>query len=364
MTKDKGQKRSRRLGLVVSRYTILDNSAFLKRLLVGLADESIPVALICPPDCNVEEFSTGSVEVIRHPLVELPMAEWFNMKTLCRKLIRFGPTVLHCLCESRSLLTRRLARQLGTGYVLTINSIQTRWGQVSISGKRCMAIVAPTASIANSFRKAHPRLADRVKQIDVGTFAANRTACFGDSKQLASVVLAHPVDNASDFEKFLGAMRHLSIDGYEFMIVLMGSGKGETQLHKMLVSMELLEHVTLLPRLGNWISVLAAADVFVLPQPCFSFNPALIEAISVGAAVAACKGGVDDLIIDGQTAVVFKRNDELSIMNAVKGLLDRREDARKLAKRAQEHVRRYNSVSGMISGLLNVYGLAEKHGRT
>jgi glycosyltransferase involved in cell wall biosynthesis len=77
--------------------------------------------------------------------------------------------------------------------------------------------------------------------------------------------------------------------------------------------------------------------------------------MSIGAAVAGCKGGVDDLIIEDQTAVVFDPNDEISMMRTLRRLLDRRELARKIAKAAQQYLRQNHTVSNMISATLEAY---------
>ncbi|GAI01811.1 unnamed protein product, partial [marine sediment metagenome] len=54
--------------------------------------------------------------------------------------------------------------------------------------------------------------------------------------------------------------------------------------------------------------------------------------MSVGSAVAGCKGGVDDLIIEEETAVVFDPNDEISIRSSLQRLFDSRELARQIAE--------------------------------
>ncbi len=82
--------------------------------------------------------------------------------------------------------------------------------------------------------------------------------------------------------------------------------------------------------------------------------------MSVGSAVAACKGGVDDLIIEGQTAVVFDPNDELSIVGVLQRLLDRRDFARKTAKAAQQYLKDNHTVSKMISATLQTYHEAQQ----
>jgi glycosyltransferase involved in cell wall biosynthesis len=86
----------------------------------------------------------------------------------------------------------------------------------------------------------------------------------------------------------------------------------------------------------------------------------LLEAMSVGLAVAASKGGVDDLIIEDQTATVFDPSDELSIRGRLQQLFDRAEFARKLAKGAQNYLRANHSVSNMVSATVQAYHQAQQ----
>jgi len=347
--------KSLRPALIASEHTVSEYSIFLGHLLVGLADESIPTALVCPPGCDVDSVVSPSVEVIRYPAFNLALMEYQNKKILIERLERFKPTILHCLCESKASLTRRLARQLGLPYMLTINSLQKQWRQFSISLRRCAKIIVPAKSIAVNLTKVCPRLAERIEQINVGTFVGKTSGCFCEPGRLASMVTAHPLDSVSEFENLFGAVRHLAIDGYEFMLVVIGGGRAERGLRKLLSTLGLSQIVTIVPRLEPWRSVLAAGDIFIQPQPSAAFNPLLLEAMSVGVAVAGCKGGVDDLIIEDKTCVVFDPDNELSIKGSLQRLFDRRELARQLAIAAQEYLRENHTVSKMIAATLRTY---------
>ena len=360
MALEKNTKQSLRLALIASDHTVSEYSIFLEHLLAGLADESIPVALVCPPVCDVDSMFTGAAEIISYPVFELPLTEHLNRRLLIERLAKFKPAVLHCLCESRALLTRRLTRRLDLPYVLMVNSLARYLVQFSVSSRRCAKIITPTKSIAADIAGAYPRFAGRIEQINIGTFVAERNRCFSGPSGFATIVMAHPLDNADSFENLFNAVRHLMIDGYEFMMVVTGGGRAEGQLRKLLAALGLLQTVTIVPRLRPWRSVLAAGDIFIQPQPNSAFNPLLLEAMSIGSAVAACKGGVDDLIIDGRTAVVFDPNDELSIVGTLQRLLDRRDFARKIARAAQEHLRQNYTVSKMISDTLQTYYEAQQ----
>ena len=43
-----------RVALIASRRTLAEYPSYLKHLLVGLADESVPVLLVCPPGSDAD----------------------------------------------------------------------------------------------------------------------------------------------------------------------------------------------------------------------------------------------------------------------------------------------------------------------
>ena len=344
-----------RPALIVSERIISEYSIFLQHLLVGLASESIPAALVCPADCDVDSVTAPSVEVIRHPVFDLPLMAYQNKKILTDQLKKFKPAVLHCLCESKAAFTRQLAGRLDLPYVLTINSLRKRWWRFFISSKRCAKIIVPASSIAANIADIYPAIADRIERINLGTFVQADTGCFCQNGRLATIVTAHPLDNVREFEHLLSAVRHLAIEGYEFMLVVAGGGRAERQLHRLLANLGLLQIVITVGQVRPRHSILAAGDIFVQPIAGSAFNPLLLEAMSVGTAVAACKGGVDDLIIDGRTAVIFDPADHLSIKAGLQRLLDRKDFARQLAAKAQQYVRENHTVSQMVSAVLATY---------
>jgi glycosyltransferase involved in cell wall biosynthesis len=341
--------------LIASESTIFDYPIFLEHLLVGLAAESIPVALVCPPNCDVDGIVSPSVEVIQHPVVALPFMGHYNRKLLGGKLEKFKPTVLHCLCESKALLVRKMSHLLSLPYVLTVNSLQKRYFKFFVSSSRCVRITVPAESIAANLTGISSRLAKRIVRVNMGSFVGEDRGHFCDASQPVSVVIAHRLDNADDFEKVFGALRHLAIDGREFILVIIGDGAEESQVRKLLDALGLSDMVTIVPLLKPWRSILAVGDIFIRLVPNTSFDPLLLEAMSLGLAVAGCKGGVDDLIIEGKTAVVFEPDDELSIYGSLQKLFDRRELTRELARGGQEYLRENYTVSKMISDILQTY---------
>jgi glycosyltransferase involved in cell wall biosynthesis len=359
LAKEDVDKKPLRVALIASEQTVRDYSEFLGLILVGLADESIPTLLVCPEGCDPDSNFAGAAEVLAHPALDLPFTEPLAARLLAQQAGKFEPTVLHCLCESKASLTRRLAHRLELPYLLAVNSLQGRWGQLSISSKRCKRIIVPAETIAANMSKTHPGFDDRIEQINIGTFVAQTERCFSETNRIPTMVTAHPPDNADDFENLFGALRHLRIDGYEFMVVVAGDGRAVGQIWQLLTALDLLQTVTMVSKLKPWRSVLATGDIFIQPRPRNVFDTSLLEAMSVGAAVAGCAGGVDDLIIADETAVVFDPKDELSIMRTLQRLLDKREFARQIAGKAQQHLKENHSAGDMISATIGAYRKAQ-----
>jgi glycosyltransferase involved in cell wall biosynthesis len=357
---DNLKKKPFRLALIASEHTLWEYSIFLKYLLVGLADESVPVVLVCPPGSDVDSLFTGPAEIIKYPVFELPLTDFLNRRLLIEELVKFKPTILHCLCESRALLTKRIARKLDLPYVLMVNSYLKSLSRFSFSSRYCAKIITPAPSIADDIAEIYPRFTRRIEQINISTFVNEDNICFSNASCPPTIVMACPLDDVDDFENVFKAVRHLVIEGYEFMMVVTGSGRAEGQLRELIAALDLSQTVVVLPKLRPWWSVLATGDIFIQPQPNSAFDPLLLESMSAGLAVAACKGGVDDLIIEDKTAVIFDPDDELSIVGALQLLLDKREFAREIAKNAQQHLKNNHTVSKMISSFFQVYYEAQQ----
>jgi len=356
-------RKSLRPALIVSARNIIEQTTFVRRFLVGLADESIPVALIGPPGFDADAMAASPAAVFTHPLIDLPLMEHVGIERLAAQLEKFKPTLLHGLCETRAALTRRLARRLNVPYMLMVNSLARKLHKLPVSHRLCARIVVPAETIRASVTKSLLRFADRIQQINIGTFVQTDTTCFSDPSRLPSIIVAHPLRRVADFESFFSAVKALLTEGYEFMVVVMGTGPAEHRVRKCVAALGLSETVTVVPILNPWRSVLAAGDIFVQPQPVRTFSVFLLEAMAAGAAVATCWGGVDDLIVPNQTAVAFEANNEPSIRQALKQLLDSHDLARRLAATAQEQVRASYSVSAMISATLKTYAEIQEQGK-
>jgi len=341
--------------LIISRRNIRERSLFLSRLLLGLVDESIPLALVSPRGWVIDPGIPPTVNVINYPDINLPFINRSIAGNLAKKLTDFKPTVIHCLCESKARLAKRLAEQLNLPYILTIDSPVSRMNRLHLSSNHLVAVTAPSKKIAGQAARRYPKYAEKIEQVNIGVFLNEENNRLRELNRVVVMITSAPFRKAEKLKNLLAALRRLAIDGFDFILVIVGGGRAERKLRKSITDLGLSQKVTIVSDLLPARSVLAAGDIFIKITQSHSFDPLLLEAMASGLAVASCEDKVNDLVIDDETAVVFNVNDELSIYEALRNLLARPDESTKLARQAFKYLKENNSVSGMISALLQLY---------
>jgi glycosyltransferase involved in cell wall biosynthesis len=358
-TKPKDTEAPFRPVLIIDTAEIKDYQACLQHLFVGLSAESVQSALICPPDAGAASVLCPTVDLIYHPLLKIPLFRNQNRRSVLEKLTKFKPTVLHCFSASKSKLTRFLAETLDIPFLLTFNSgNQRKLTRVSTS-PNCASLLALSRPIADELELNFPNFQGRINQLNTGTFVEDDCACFSAKANVRSMVVAQPLTNANDFYGLLNAVRHLVIDGYEFLLAIIGKGGAEREIHRMIKKLGLSQVVTVIPEIEPLRSVFAGADIFIQPHSRPEFNSPLLEAMGVGLAVASCHDGSEDLLVENETTVFFDPYDELSVYACLHNLLDKRDFAQQIARKGQQFLRENYTVSGMIDSLVKYYNQAQ-----
>jgi glycosyltransferase involved in cell wall biosynthesis len=341
--------------LILDAATFRRNSIFLEHFFVALADDSIQTAVLCPPDCDTSTILSPVVDVIKHPACRIPFFWRYNRDTLMERVKTFAPSVLHCISREQISLSRKIAHAFAVPYLFTARGMDT-FRHADIADPLCAGVVAPCGSVREYIAREHPSLASRIEQIETGAFVEDTCVCFAKPQRIPSMVVVRPLAAAKDFEPLLHAVKHLVVDGHEFVMAIIGGGKGESAIRKTVREMGLSQIINIVPDFNPLRALFSEADIFIQPRPVNAFSVPLLEAMSVGMVVAGCRGGVDDLLIEDTTAMLFNPDDHLSIYSTLQRLLDDRTGAQQLAMSAQSYLRQHHRVSKMMAGLINAYG--------
>lgn len=339
---------------------IREYAVSLRHLMVGLADQSSFAALVCPAGADADSVLCPSVELICHPLFRIPVVfKKQNQQEVVDKLSKFKPTVLHCFSRSKAEITKYVAEQLSLPYVLTFNSMGKFFSRSFVTDPGCACLISSSDIVSKKIARVYPDVKCNVEQVNVGAFVTDQCACFSNMSRAVSMVIAQDLKRPAEFRSFLNAIRHLAIDGYEFMLAIIGTGPASNKIRAMIKTLGLSNMVTLIEEIKPLRSVFGGADIFIQLDVDNFPNSQLLEAMSVGMAVASSKDNKSHLLVDGQTASLFDPHDELSIYSTLKKLLSTREFARQIAVNSQQHIRQEHSVSTMADKLIGIYQEAQ-----
>ena len=343
--------------IVSDSDTIRQYCSPFRHLLFGFEAQGVTSAMVVPPASDIESLLFPGAGIVEYPALRFPLFFFQNRKLLLSRMEEINPSIIHCYGISKTLLAKSLSEHLGIPAVITINSGHIGVLDKMIINKNFEKIIVPSAQIAEQLRQ-KGFSQEKISQVNVGTFADVSCACFARPDRLASMIVPCSFDKFSDYEPLLGAIRHLSVDGYEFVVVFMGQGRAEGQIRDFIRSTGLVQTVTISPQMRPLRSVFRGCDILIHPCCFDGYNPAVIEAAAAGLAIAADKNNSEEFLRDGSTAVLFDCNDELSIYSAIQRLLDNKELAKSIAQTAQDCLRSSNSVSSMVDNLLKIYQAA------
>ena len=359
-TDSKAQKNPCRPVVIVNQKQLTEYQECLHHLFAGLAEKSVKSALVCPADGDFDFVLSPSTELFHHPLLKRPFFSKQNRQSVLEKLTKFKPTVLHCFSSAKAGLTRSLAEELNIPFILTFSSSSHKKLKKTIKSPNCTTLLALSRDVANQLRQNHKYFQGTVKQLNTGTFVEDTCACFSDPNRVISMIIAEPLKNPDDLKAILNAVRHLAVDGYEFILAIIGKGPAERQLHKIIRHLSLSQIVTVVPEIHPLRSVFSEADIFIQPKTRPEFNSPLLEAMGAGMVVAASRKTCEDILIKDETAVFFDTSNELSAYSCLQKLIDNKPMARQIASTGQQYLRENYTVTKMVDSLLDSYKQARK----
>ncbi|MBU1260287.1 MAG: glycosyltransferase [Planctomycetes bacterium] len=331
-----------------------------RHLLFGFEAQDISSAMVVPPASEIESFLFPRVRIVEHPVLKFPFFFFQNHRHLLSSLEKIKPSLVHCYGTAKAPLASSVAAHFDIPAVITIDSARFSIRSKMTINKNFNKILVPSNRLTEKLTQRGLSL-EKISQVNIGTFADESCCCYSDTDRLPSMLVLGNFDRFSDYEPLLGAIRHLNVDGYEFLVIFMGSGPAETQIRNFIKSTGLIQTVTVTPLIRPLREVFRGCDVFIHPCSFGDFDPALIETAAAGLAIAADKDNAEEFLQDGSTSVLFDGNDELSIYSVLQKLLDDKLFARSIASAAQNYLRSNNSVSSMVNELLKIYESAKQH---
>jgi glycosyltransferase involved in cell wall biosynthesis len=142
----------------------------------------------------------------------------------------------------------------------------------------------------------------------------------------------------------------------EAKLAVAGGGPLERDLRREADGLGLGGRFLLLGERADAADLTALADVFVLPSLWEGLPLVLLEAAAAGKPIVASDiGGVQEVVRDGETAVLVPPGDSRRLAGAILRLLEDRDFARRLGERARAEIPPRFTLSGMTGAVQSLY---------
>jgi len=145
------------------------------------------------------------------------------------------------------------------------------------------------------------------------------------------------------------------------VFAFVGDGPLADELAEEALRLDIADRVRFLGIRRDVLTIMAAADIFVLPSIFEGLPVAMLEAMGMGSAVIATPvGGVPQVIRHGETGLVIPMKDAEAISRAIISLLADDAERNRLAKNGQKLVRREFTMDKMCAKYESIFLAASR----
>jgi glycosyltransferase involved in cell wall biosynthesis len=281
---------------------------------------------------------------------------FFSFRKLLSFLTEFEPDLIHVTSERALLPGQRIARGLKLPFVVTIHDLPEKQ-QPKLNLSEIQGIIAPNEGLREVLvnRLNIPKHWIRLvpKGVDLTAFDIPAME-LGDRLPVIGCVGRMAPGKGQDH--FLRAARQVLDSGHEAMFLLVGKGREEPRLRRMLKELNLTEAVTISPPVREAKDIYRVLDVLVLPATQASSSATALEAMAARRPViASVVGDLLHLIKNEENGLAVEPGNAEGIARAICRFLDDPGFARELGERARQFVSRRYPQSRMIEETVTLY---------
>lgn len=345
--------------LAVSTVILVDHDAFnrwhcvLRHLAVGLVDQAISLRWLSA-DPRVRSLALGPVETSVHR----PM-RWTNYRRQRSELLNYlepqPPTIVQAMSGGSYKLAGEIATALDADLVLTVSS-SCDGEALRLVDPACVKRFVVTGEPMSLVLVQHLRIApEKIVLIRPGVLTGQHVASFGDPDRTVTLLCTSPFERHGGVEHLIEAIHALDGSGHKIMAFLLGRGRQESMLRRMVRDRGLLGRVTFSQAMDDPTSAMHGADIYVDTSTDPAFREHSLQAMANGLVVVANTNASIDHLRDGETAHLCPRATPQALIDTIEGVLRDPAAAHQMAVSAQQYVREHHPVSAMAEQLAAVY---------
>ena len=227
-----------------------------------------------------------------------------------------------------------------------------------------VAVLAASAPILKDLRRHHVASAQNMHLVRPGVYQVKHATCFIEPQYSITIVAGGSLDDYAAMASVIRSFADISTRKYDCAFFIIGNGHHERPLRLLAERLSLQHQLTFADRqpTAQLPGIFKAADIFISPSPPRRLDVHALLAMAAGVPVLSGGEGAGDFLRDGQTAMLYRKNDSAALTAKLLSLLEDRARTRSLAENALAYLRENHSPAHMVGELAKIYrqALAEK----
>ena len=334
--------------LVADRLTYNGRSTYALHLARGLKESGVDLRFCLPggelryqlDELNIENY------IIKYNLL--------SFHRLTSFLCEFSPDILHITSERALQTGRRIARSLRKSYVVSVHDL-LEVGTLSLGNARAVVVTneALRQVLVNQLGVPKSKIRLIPRGVDLTLFDLPPIRLHG---RLPVVGCVGRLVSGKGQDVFLRAARQVLDKGFEALFLLVGEGREESKLRRLIKDLNLTKVVTISPPIPDPRKVYKAIDIVVVPTLQAAGSTTALEAMAARrAVVASCVGDLLHFVRNEENALTVEPGNVESLSRAIIRLLADPDFARTLGEKARQYVSTNYPLSRMVEGTLALY---------
>lgn len=159
-------------------------------------------------------------------------------------------------------------------------------------------------------------------------------------------------DAATLVDAMVSVLKHIT----DAVCVIAGEGFQKAQLQTKIQELGLTSRIMLLGFVADTLSLVDAADVFVLPSLAEPFGLVLLEAMALAKPVIATQaGGPLEIVLDGKTGLLVPPSDPQTLSEAICAMLENPSLAQSMGREGEKRFHERFTLDRMVESTIEVY---------
>jgi len=344
------------VALLADRGWLDESLTLLRYLAVGLVDDRVRVQQVVPEGIDLSEVSVFGQQLTFNETA-WPTRLQRRLAKLREPLKSSGVELLHALSCRMWMGAAALASAMDVPAVLTINGEGdlehvARAAAALPAGRG--AFLAATAPLADAARESAGDYAP-VETVRFGVHAASRPAPSREPDEPLCIVVTGNGQHDAHYEAFLVGLAQLVREQPGVQCFIDGQAHDQHGIWQAARRLDLLGHVSLIPRRLGHREMLLRAHVMVQPQPLGAARMVTLQAFANGVAVLAVDDPWLDYLHHDQTAWVLHNAEPDAWTAWLRRVCDDPAGSAALGQRARAWVGEHRVAADFLTGVLRHY---------